>query len=285
MNTTSNTPSRAPMEPRIRVRRAQVRRQEGRRRLRALAAIAFCVGLAAAGWAATRSPLLDVDRVVVQGASQTAAEAVVEAAGVARGTPMTDVDEGGVRRRVEAMPWVLSAAVAREWPSTVRIRLVERTPAAVAPNRGGGWALVDTQGRVLTWSSAPLPGVLVIAGLAPAGPPGTMLEQRARGLLEVARAIPPGLRPLVANATIDASADPNSAGSNNISLGVVPRGSILLGEAHDLAAKLRAAELVLAGVDTTNLGVVDVRLPATPTLTRAAPPQPQPNLDSRGTRQ
>src|SRR3954454_10330973 len=127
MPTSSNTPSRtALMEPRIRVRRVQVRRQEGRRRLHVLVAVVASLSLGVGGWVATRSPLLDVDQVVLEGASLTGATTAAKAGGIIRGTAMVDVDEAAVTRRLRALPWVRSVSVTREWPGTVRIRVVER---------------------------------------------------------------------------------------------------------------------------------------------------------------
>ncbi|HEX8771779.1 MAG TPA: FtsQ-type POTRA domain-containing protein [Acidimicrobiales bacterium] len=247
------------MEPRIRVRRAQVRRQEGRRRLHVLVAVAVCLCVAVVAWTASRSPLLDVDRVVVDGASLTGASTARGASGVERGTAMVDIDESAVANRLRSLPWVRSASVRRDWPGTLRLGLVERTPVAITPASVGGWALIDREGRVLTASATPAPGLLVVAGLPPAGPPGTTLGAAARGLLDVVGAIPGGLRPLVTNLTVD---------TNGINLGLAPGGTILLGGADDVAAKMRSAELVLQGVDTTKLAVLDVRLPKTPTITR-----------------
>lgn len=248
------------MEPKIRVRRAEVRKQEGRRRLRVVVALLVCLGVATAVWGATQSPLLDVDRIVVEGAARTGSAATIKASGVSRGTGMVDVEEQAVERRLRALPWVRSASVRREWPGTLRLSVLERTPVAITANLGGSWAVVDTQGRVLAWEATPVPGLLVLGGLDAAGAPGATLAPAARGLLDVARAVPSGLRPLISGATI---------GVDGISLGLVPEGRILLGEADALAEKLRAAQLVLEGVETSDLGVLDVRLPATPTVTRS----------------
>jgi hypothetical protein len=43
---------------------------------------------------------------------------------------------------------------------------------------------------------------------------------------------------------------------------------VRFGPPVDLTAKVRAAETVLAQVDTRDLDVLDVRLPASPVLTR-----------------
>ncbi|HUQ62902.1 MAG TPA: FtsQ-type POTRA domain-containing protein [Acidimicrobiales bacterium] len=256
-------PGRPPvMEPRIRVRRAQVRKQEGRKRLRVLVAVLVVAAVAGAAWGTVRSPLVDVDHIVVEGALETGPAPVATASRVHRRAAMVDIDEGAVGRRLRALPWVRSAVVQREWPGTVRIRIVERVPVAMTPNGGGGWALVDVEGRVLKWLATPEPGVLAIGGLPPAGAPGVMLAPEARGLLDVAEAVPSELRPRLTGAILDAA---------GITLGLAPAGTILLGGAEDLGAKLRAAQMVLAGVDTTGVGVIDVRFPATPTLTRVQP--------------
>lgn len=250
------------MEPRIRVRRAQVRRQEGRRRLHVLVSVVVCLGAVVVGWGVTRSALLDVDRIVVEGASLTGAPEAAKAGGVERGTAMIDVDESAVTQRLDALPWVRSATVRREWPGTLRIRLLERVPLAAAPNLAGGWALVDIEGRVLTWSAALPPGMVVVGGLPPAGRPGTAVAPTARGLLDVVQALPTDIRALVVNIAVD---------GDGIKLGLAPKGTVLLGGTDDVPNKLRTAELVLRGVDTTNLAVLDVRLPRAPTVTRVRP--------------
>ena len=53
-----------------------------------------------------------------------------------------------------------------------------------------------------------------------------------------------------------------------IDLKLNPRGTVRFGAADQAQAKMRAIETVLASVDMTNLGVLDVRLPASPVLTR-----------------
>ena len=53
------------VDPRIRKRQIDVRRAEGRRRLRVLTVVVIVVLLVAGALAATRTPLLDVDRIVV----------------------------------------------------------------------------------------------------------------------------------------------------------------------------------------------------------------------------
>lgn len=250
---------RLPLDPRIRQRRIAVTRSEGRRRLRALGAVATGAALVTAGWGATRSPLLDVDRVVVEGAARTGEAPVAAAAGVARGSAMVDVDEAGAARRVAALPWVLRATVRREWPSTVRVRVDERVAVAVTRDDAGGWAVLDVSGRVLERAPEPAAGVLALEGVPLAGAPGSRLGPAAGAPLVVAGALGPHLSPRVAAVV---------AGPDGVELRLRPAGVVRLGAPDALEPKLRSVRTVLTTVDPRTVGTLDVRDPATPVLTR-----------------
>ncbi len=73
------------MDPRFRRRRVEVRRQEGRRRLRVVVGVAAVAVTGFGGWAATASPLLDLDRIVVEGAVHTEPAEARFASGLRRG--------------------------------------------------------------------------------------------------------------------------------------------------------------------------------------------------------
>ena len=250
------------MDPRFRERWIEARRQEGRRRFRVLVGITALVALGCGGWAATDSVLLDLDRVVVEGAVRTGADEARFASGLRRGEPMLDVDEGAVDRAVEALPWVLEASVRREWPGRVRIRLVEREPVAVAEAQPGALALIDRTGRVLEWAPAPPPGLPVLTGLPPAGPPGTTLGIDGVATLQVAVALPAELRARTAGLA------PAPGSGGEVELRLNPEGMVRLGPPDDLDAKFTAIRAVLAQVDLRNLAVLDVRRPENPVLTR-----------------
>jgi cell division protein FtsQ len=250
---------RVPMDPRIRRRRIEVRRDQGRRRLRLVLALLAVLLLTAGTWTVAGSPLADVDRVRVVGAEHTPAAEVARATAVRRGTPMVKVDEGRAARRVEGLPWVATAEVDREWPSTVVVTVTERTPTAVTRTHAGEWALVDAAGRVLGVVAEAPPGLAVLEGLPPAAEPGATLDGGAAPLTVVA-ALTPELRARV-RAVVTVAGE-------QVELRLTPRGTVRLGRPTDLAAKLRALERVLAQVDTRDLAVLDVRLPSSPVLTR-----------------
>lgn len=252
-------PAPPPMDPRFRRRRIEVRRDEGRRRLRLLVACLSAAAAVGAGAGATRSPLLDVDRVEVRGATRTSRSEVVAAGGLGGRRAMTAVDVAAVARRVEALPWVRRARAERRWPSTVVVTVTEREPAAAAP-APPGWAAVDATGRVLEIGPERPAGLPALAAVPAPGPPGSSLDPAAAVPLRVAAALPGALRTRVADVVA-------RGGEVELTL-AAPGGLVRLGPPVDLEAKLRSLTTVLTRADLANLAVVDVRVPRAPVLTR-----------------
>ena len=254
------------MDPRIRRRRNEVTREEGRRRLRVVAASVAVMLVVALAVAATRSPLLDVDRVELAGATQTRPVEVASVTGLGRHPLMVEVDPPTVARRVEALPWVRRAVARKRWPGTVVVEVTERVPAALVAAGDGRWGLVDGSGRVLAVVAARPAGLPALVGGPAAGRPGTSIADRAGAPLRVAAALPARLRARVAevvgraDGTVDLALGP--------SRGPGAGGSVRLGPPHQLGAKLAAAQAVLDTADLTRLAVVDVRVPRAPVLTR-----------------
>jgi cell division protein FtsQ len=254
---------RVPVDPRMRSRRIAVRRDEGRRRLKrvTLALGALALGVVAA--AATQSPLLDVDQVMVTGTSHTPEQAVRRAAGITTGDALVAVDPGAVAGRVEELPWVDRARVTRDWPSSVRIQVTERSVAAVVQVTEDRAALVDARGRVLSiepWAPGAVLGggdaPLVLTGIEGRVAEGEQLSGEARDALELATALRDRLPGVVASVSTDLDAT------------LVDGGSIRFGSTDQLEAKVTAAKTVLSDVDMTCLETLDVRVPGSPALTR-----------------
>lgn len=258
---TERTP-RVAMDPRIRERRIKVRRDEGRRRLRVLMALAAVALAVAASVGATHSALLDVDHVRVEGAAKVTDREVVRAAGLDRHRFLINVDEHQVARGVRALPWVADAHVSRAWPGTVQIVVVERVPIATIPANGGRLALVDGSAKVLDTVTTPPPGLLRIDGIPPAPDPGQRITGAAAVPVTVAAMLPDNVRARV----VAVGATP--AGEVELRLSGTAA-VVRLGGADDLDAKMVALSTLLARADTRDLAVIDVRVPAAPVLTRA----------------
>jgi len=110
-----------------------------------------------------------VEEVEVVGRVHTNPSDLLAAAGVTRGDPILGFSPESMRRRIEALPWVETAAVERRLPNTVAITIVERTPIALWQHNER-ISLIDARGGNLgtvSIESAPdLP--LVVGGDAPA---------------------------------------------------------------------------------------------------------------------
>jgi len=91
---------------------------------------------------------LAVADIEVEGRHRVSREAVLEALGVAGGTPILAVDVAEAKRRLETIAWVRSAAVERRLPDMLYVRLVERQPLALW-QRQGKLVLVDREGVVI----------------------------------------------------------------------------------------------------------------------------------------
>lgn len=91
---------------------------------------------------------LAVESVEVEGRQRASRSAILAALDVHRGTPILSVDPAAAKARIEAIPWVRSAAIERRLPDTVYVRLVERRPLAFW-QRNGKLVLVDREGEVI----------------------------------------------------------------------------------------------------------------------------------------
>jgi cell division protein FtsQ len=148
--------------------RARRRRRFQRRATYGAAAFLALATLAGSGWYAARNGViaralapvqarvalearkldLTVQSVEVVGRQRTAPQAVLNALGVRRGTPILEVDLAAAKTRLESLPWVRSAAVERLLPDTIFVRLVEHQPLAVWQDHGR-FAVIDQAGDII----------------------------------------------------------------------------------------------------------------------------------------
>ncbi len=81
--------------------------------------------------AATARAGMTVQRIETEGHDHASADAIHAAIGVDMGTPIFAVDLPAARQRIQTIGWVESATVERRLPSTLLVRVVERTPVAL----------------------------------------------------------------------------------------------------------------------------------------------------------
>jgi cell division septal protein FtsQ len=244
------------VDPRMRSRRIAVRRDQGQRRLKRLMVALVAVAVVVAAAVATQTSLLDVDRVRIDAVGHTTAADVRRVAGISPGDTMVGVDVGGAAARVEDLPWVEEATVARRWPGTVEIHVTEREPLAIVEVAEGRVALVDADGRVLEVTRQPPAGLPEVTGVRGRIAEGDELGRATRDALAILRALRERLPGVVASVSSDLDA------------ALASGGEIRFGSTEDLDDKIVAVETVLADVDTDCLELLDVRVPGSPALTR-----------------
>jgi cell division protein FtsQ len=242
-----------PIDPRIRDRRIEVLRTQGRRRLRWTIGLILVGAVGAVAWIVTHSSLLDVGRIRITGAQQVAPTEVQRAAAVSRGDPILFVDTGAVEHRVERVGWVDKARVERSLGGEVDIHVTERRPAAWVRRAPDRVALVDVHGRVLADAPAPPPGLPEITGLRTVPRAGRDIAPSAAA--RVLEKLPPALGLRTTRIAVDGDA---------VTLGVRDGPEVRLGSPRDVAAKARSALAVLASTAGAPPRYIDVRVPAAP---------------------
>lgn len=91
---------------------------------------------------------LTVRSVLVAGRDETRRADVLAALAVHSGQPLLAFHPAAAKARLEALGWVREASVARRFPGTISVRLVERRPIALWQH-DGKFSLVDDTGTVI----------------------------------------------------------------------------------------------------------------------------------------
>lgn len=257
-----STAARVRTDPRISRRRRAIERSRRRKLLVSAAVMAACAG---ALWLAFWSPLLSVREVKVVGGDHVEAADVATAAGLDEADNLLLVSPPQIARKVEELPWVREAKVDRKLPGTVRVRITERRPAIVLSIAGEQWTL-DRRGNVLTEGSA-VKGLAVLTGVAPQGvvPGARISAPEVRGALAAWRSLSPRIRRQVA-AVVAPTAE-------RITLSFTDGTQVRFGAARALRAKNKVLAALLAQMrsDGVSAAYIDVRVPANPAISAAAP--------------
>lgn len=152
--------------------------------LRGAAAGSLVLGILYGGYLGVErmisSPYLAVKDIQVQGCRQIEAESLVRLSGVRPGEPLVRVDIARVRERLLVHPVVKDVSVVREMPDTIRILVVERTPAAAILD--GGFSIVDAEGMVLARQEIFGGQLPVITGVGAVPDPGRVAAKAVGAL-------------------------------------------------------------------------------------------------------
>ena len=91
---------------------------------------------------------LAIDQVTITGQSETSEVDILEGLGIDPYASLVVFDTEQGQARLEAMPWIESAAVRKLYPDTLQVEVVEREPYAVW-QLGGKVMLIDENGKVI----------------------------------------------------------------------------------------------------------------------------------------
>ena len=99
-------------------------------------------------WTQYGAQLGPIESIAVQGHTQLSSAEIAEATGVVRGSPLANVNPGAVEARLSALPWIQTADVLALPPSTLIVRVHERSPRARLsdPSTSQPSRLVDASG-------------------------------------------------------------------------------------------------------------------------------------------
>jgi cell division protein FtsQ len=256
------------VDPRLQARRREIRRHEGRRRLRRLQTGLATLAVGGAGWGLVLSPVFDVDRVEVHGALRSGADEVEAAMGIEAGEAMLTLRLGQAAAAVQALPWVETATVVRHWPGVVGVTVTERRPLALVAADGGDWVVVDGAGRQLALGDEQaFPELVRVVGLELRPQLGATLAAEAFPALELADLLSTRLPGVVAEVAV-------TEGRLDLALPARngPKVPVRFGDRSGLAAKVDALAVLLdAGVmaERPPPRQIDVRVPDAPVLTRS----------------
>ena len=223
-------------------------RSRRRRKVLALSVIALVLALLGASlWAVYFSTALVTKRVNVIGTHNLTGTQVSLAAQVPLGVPLARQDLDAIAERTTSLPAVESAAITRNWPSTITVTVVERRPV-LAVRQSIGYVVIDKYG--IAYQTQPvLPSEVLLAEVDSADSP--LLSEMAT----VAAALPHRLRRKV---------DRITAGSrDSISLVLRSGGMVTWGSSSDSELKAQVMGALLKQKPKSS---IDVSSPHNPTI-------------------
>jgi cell division protein FtsQ len=216
--------------------------------------VLLMVGLAA--WLVGNSALFAARNIRVLGNVRLTSHDAQHLAGVSIGDSLLRLDTEASVRSLERSPWVARASMGRSFPSTLVIRIEERTAAAWLRDREGP-VLLAADGTVLERPRERPTDVPFVGRWGTALTRGQRID--APAVLRVAATLPPELVPRIRSVTVE---------DGQLQLSVGGGGLVRYGEATALEAKHRALASVLdwARERRVVFSTIDLRIPGTPAL-------------------
>jgi cell division protein FtsQ len=242
------------IEPRMRERRAAVKRAQGRKRLKWLIAAFVVVILGVAALATFGSSLfaIEADQVTVTGNVYTDPERLQAVIDDLVGTPVLVADTQQAERQLEEIPWVDEAKVTTRFPHAARIEIRERQAIATYQGPDAKFRVLDREGRVLDVLDKYPFAYVLISGPDPVDlEPSEFAPQGYQGAAELAKNLTGTVRGRVERLEV-------TANGSRLVMWLDDGSEVRFGEARDLFAKLVRLETVLTQNPDREPGPIDV---------------------------
>lgn len=250
---TSPPPARTAMDPRIRARRREVRRTQGRRRRRVLGIIAAVLLVILVALVLLVSPVLSVRTVQVDGdvySRRFDGDRLDRVVASLKGEPILSADLAAVRDELEASPWIRSVRVTRDLPGRVVIELDERQPLAWFMGGDARFRVIDGDGAVIAVLEGQPIDYLGITGTAPDLEPGQFAPAPYRAAAQLIRSLPDEVGDLVTALAV--------SDLGELSMTLAPGAEVRFGLPDDLQGKLVALVVVMRRQDVAELTTIDL---------------------------
>jgi cell division protein FtsQ len=203
-------------------------------------------------------PALDPHRVIVTGEHVVPDDEILARANVDRGRNMWLQNTHAMAQRIEAIPYIDTAAVHRRLPDVLTIAVTERTPYAFVPGIGGA-VTIDDRSRVLQEGAAlgSLPQIDDTRLTLPA-PGGFIHDARFAALVAVMKAAQSS------GIAVDALKYDQF---DDVDLRMRDGVMVLLGDGTDLQRRLEMIEPILTQVHgRRRIATIDLRAISTPVV-------------------
>tara|TARA_Y100001970_G_scaffold294249_1_gene449137 strand:- start:2610 stop:3353 length:744 start_codon:yes stop_codon:yes gene_type:complete len=225
-----------------------------------LSLVLFVGGFVAVGY----SSLLDVEKIEVHGLHHLTLIEIEQRLGFESGDPLLSVDQSAAQRRVEALPRIKSVSVDRSWAGIVVVDIVEHQPIALAMSEPEQWALIASDGRVLSHGLMSPPDLPRISGVRAAGVPGSYLSRDSAALLSLLKTMPAGLL----ERFVSLRRDP---GTGDLSGTLNSGQEVIFGDDGQISAKVVALSALLSYLEEQMRTdrVLDVSVPERPVVSRS----------------
>ncbi|MDW3179713.1 MAG: FtsQ-type POTRA domain-containing protein [Acidimicrobiia bacterium] len=226
--------------------------------------VALFVAVAGFVVALLEGPMFEVQTVQISGAARTSEGAILEALDIADDQALLTYDAQEGSAAVADLAWVEAVSLTRQWPSTLRVVVRERTvSAAIARPSGSEWVVLAGDGVVVEYRMSPPSGVPLIVATNEIVEASTIGEPLAGvdRVLEISRDLPLQLDPWVT--TWRASED------GEVTAELVGSARANFGRLDDHRTQfVSLASILNGGASLVCLEVIDLTIADTPVLHR-----------------